>query len=117
MQYTWNFKLSQATSNDLSSRFNEMISVQQKEMGIFLSYYTKADGAVAENVTLEKVIESTSNTSGKLILGFHKIFYNACLNIHETEKEQMTVNYNLDQDTATVKLLGPLIEERGMDEI
>ncbi|QDH80494.1 hypothetical protein FKX85_16165 [Echinicola soli] len=117
MQYTWNFKLSHDIKGDLKHILRETFSHQQKELEIFLSYYTKMDGAVAENATFEKAIEPVSNTSGKLILRFHKVFYNACLNIHETEKDQMEVEYKIDWDGSTIKLLGPVIEERGMDDI
>ncbi|AGA79674.1 hypothetical protein [Echinicola vietnamensis] len=117
MQYDWTFNLPKFDADNLEQSITEALSEQQKELEIFLSYYTRPDGAVAENASLEKVIPTKSQDTGKILLRFHKVFYNACLNIHETEKDQIEVDYNIDPKNSKVELLGPIILERGMDDI
>ncbi|AWW28730.1 hypothetical protein DN752_00470 [Echinicola strongylocentroti] len=117
MQHTWKFNLSSKKDEDVTKWVSECLVDQQKELEIFLSFYTKSEGAVAENTTIEKVIFQDTNVDGKITVAFHKVFYNACLNIHETDKDHMQLTFKIDQDNETLQVSGPIVEERGMDEI
>ncbi|SHM74681.1 hypothetical protein SAMN04488057_103183 [Cyclobacterium lianum] len=94
-----------------------IIEENKKELAIFLSLYTKSEGAIAENVKVLDWKKSSSILNGSLRLGFDKVFYNACINIHETEQEQMDVNYVANAPTTEIILTGPYIPERDPDEI
>jgi len=121
MQESWNFKLAENTdfgkAENLKGAIKEALSVQQKELGIFLSYYYKSDGAVVEDVELEKFLELNSGGSGKALFSFRLIFYNACLNIHEKEKDKMELDFVVDPNGKSLELTGPFVPERGMDDI
>ncbi|MFC3414578.1 hypothetical protein [Algoriphagus hitonicola] len=115
MQETWTFDLQ---TNDISDAFlSEMLKEKKNELGIFLSYYFKKDGAVAENVGLATQPTFLSETSGWLMLNFDLIYFNACLNIHEQEKEKMKVTFEVDRKTGKLILTGPYWPSREMDEI
>lgn len=116
MQHTWNFPLDPAHTS-LEEAIKSSLSSQQKELEIFLSLYTKSDGAVAEQAVYEALIDQASARTGRLVVSLHKVYYNACLNIHETDKEKMTLAFQLNEQKNLLQLSGPEIEERGMDEI
>ncbi|GAB4107737.1 hypothetical protein GCM10028791_01840 [Echinicola sediminis] len=121
MQESWKFNLSEDIrldeKEDLKHKIKTALKAQQKELGIFLSYYYKADGAVVEEVEVEDFIELNSSGSGKVLLSFRLIFYNACLNIHEKEKDKMELEFSIDKKEKKLQLTGPFVPERGMDEI
>ncbi|WP_245579254.1 hypothetical protein [Algoriphagus mannitolivorans] len=81
MQETWTFEFpkSQQTEEGLL----QLLQIHQKELGIFLSYYYKKEGAVAENVALRGNPEFESNISGRMVLEFDLVHFNACLAIHD----------------------------------
>lgn len=115
MQETWTFDFpSKVIAGTL---LTELLKEKTNELGIFLSYYFKKDGAVAENVRLEELPTFLSETSGWLILNFDLIYFNACLNIHEQEKENMKVTFELDPKSEKLILTGPYWPSREMDEI
>ncbi|MBD8489385.1 hypothetical protein IFO69_11575 [Echinicola sp. CAU 1574] len=121
MQETWNFTLSNPTtssnSEELTSLLKRTLESNENELRIFLSLYTKIDGAVAEFPEFEKLIEQKSIQEGSISILFNKVFFNACLNINETEKDRIILHYLVDQERAELLLTGPFVPERGMDDI
>ncbi|WP_297337374.1 hypothetical protein [Algoriphagus sp.] len=115
MQETWTFDLQTSQISDTS--LFDVLKTKKNELGIFLSYYFKKDGAVAENVVLDRLPTFLSQTSGFFHLHFDLIFFNACLNIHEQEKEEMKITFELDRKAKTIILTGPYWPSREMDEI
>ena len=115
MQETWTFEFpkSQQTEEGLL----QLLQKQQKELDIFLSYYYKKEGAVAENVSLKGQPEFESKTSGKLVLEFDLVHFNACLAIHEQGKESMKVTFKIDPEREKLQLTGAYWPSREMDEI
>lgn len=115
MQETWTFEFpkSQHTEEGLL----QLLQVQQKELGIFLSYYYKKEGAVAENASLKGKPEFESTHSGKLVLEFDLVHFNACLAIHEQAKESMKITFQIDSDQEKLQLTGAYWPSREMDEI
>jgi hypothetical protein len=99
---------------------NELIAILQekeKELGIFLSFYFKIDGAVTENVKLKGSPQFTSATTGKLTLDFDLVHFNACLAIHEKARDEMEMTFEIDETIQKVKLIGAYWPSREMDEI
>ncbi|MDO9553928.1 hypothetical protein [Rhodonellum sp.] len=118
MQESWKFDTSGSEKiDDLKDTITETLSNNVLEMGIFLSYYYKKEGAVVENVKQIGNIELTDSLKGKLTVGFDLIYFNACLNINEQGKEKMDIEFEFDKDIRELKLIGPYWPERGMDEI
>jgi hypothetical protein len=50
-------------------------------------------------------------------LAFELVFFNACLAIHEQEKEEMEIGFEFDELNQKLELKGAYWPERGMDEI
>ncbi|SMD45058.1 hypothetical protein SAMN00777080_3699 [Aquiflexum balticum DSM 16537] len=118
MQETWKLAISPSIQyNDLKHLVQELLLENQKEMGIFLSYYYKKEGAVVENVQLIGPIFFSKEKGGDFIVDFELIHFNACLNIHEQNKDKMKVQFEFDQDSNELILIGPYWPEREMDEI
>lgn len=117
MQETWSFPLKETNIEISPSFISSVLSENQKDLGIFLSYYFKREGAVAEQVTLKKILDFHTENSGELILEFDLVHFNACLAIHEQKREEMKVEFLLDVSTHKLTLKGPLWPERGMDDI
>jgi hypothetical protein len=115
MQETWifDFPSMQNPERDLEL----LLSQKEKDLGIFLSYYYKKEGAVAEKVRLKSGPDFKSKTAGSLILSFDLVHFNACLAIHEQAREEMKITFELDARNEKVKLTGAYWPERGMDEI
>lgn len=115
MQETWTFEFpsSQNTEDDLVS----LLSEKELELGIFLSYYYKKEGAVTEKVKLKSGPEFKSKTSGSIVLDFDLVHFNACLAIHEQAREEMKIRFEIDPINQKIKLIGAYWPERGMDEI
>lgn len=118
MQETWKLAISPSIQKkDIELMVQELLLENQKEMGIFLSYYYKKEGAVVENVELNGPIIFSKEYSGYFIVDFELIHFNACLNIHEQNKDKMKVQFEVDQDSNELILIGPYWPEREMDEI
>lgn len=115
MQESWSFNF---PKTDLPEpQLSRILEAETKEVGIFLSYYYKREGAVAEKVRLKGKPEFADGLSGTLLLDFDLVHFNACLAIHEQKREQMTINFQIDPIQEKLKLIGPYWPERGMDEI
>lgn len=118
MQEKWVFDWQeQDKKGNLKESFDSLFSENAKELAIFLSYYTRSEGAIAENVRLLEMEEPLSPQEGSLWLGFQKVFYNACLNIHETDPDKMLVRYLIDPSEGKLVLTGPDVPEREPDEL
>lgn len=118
MQEKWVFKSESVKNADnintaLSCVFNE----KKNELEIFLSLYTKLDGALAENIQLVDPIVSPEQHTGSLILSFNKIFYNACLNINETDLDKIKLTYEFKPENGHLVLVGPDIPEREVEDL
>jgi hypothetical protein len=87
------------------------------ELEIFLSQYTKPDGAIAENVQFLAPEELTNAQSGFFSLGYNKVFFNACLNINESDLDRIKLKYHFNADEGQLILTGPDFPEREPDEI
>ncbi|WP_186757832.1 hypothetical protein [Echinicola salinicaeni] len=116
MQESWKFKLHNLHS-DQKDLIREIIVKEQKEWGIFISMYAKLDGAIAEDISLEEIKSLGKELSGTIKVGFNKVYYNACLNIHEQDKDKIKLDYQIDTEKEEIVFTGPLIPERGMDDI
>lgn len=115
MQETWifDFPNSQNPKEDLIA----LLMKNQKELGIFLSYYYKKEGAVAEKVQLKSGPKFESITSGSMVLDFDLVHFNACLAIHEQATEEMKIRFEIDSIDQNIKLIGAYWPSREMDEI
>jgi hypothetical protein len=115
MQESWTFDFPKTDTP--AKQLENLLLEKEKDLGIFLSYYFKKEGAVSEKVKLKGNPEFTSATTGKLILDFDLIFFNACLAINEQEREEMKMTFEIDESNQKLKLIGAYWPERGMDEI
>ncbi|MCE7057367.1 hypothetical protein LZF95_21985 [Algoriphagus sp. AGSA1] len=114
MQETWTLPL--PNSGKLTSEVIKQVLVESKmDLGIFLSYYFKKEGALAENVSLDSEISMKDHNSGSFTLAFDLVHFNACLAIHEQKRDQININFKIE-DNGLI-LTGPYWPERGMDEI
>ncbi|MCH7413890.1 hypothetical protein MM213_10365 [Belliella sp. R4-6] len=116
MQETWKLKLL-STGKSKSIDIQKTLELEHKELGIFLSYYFKKEGALTENVKLKGEVNFRSELSGDFTLDFDLVHFNACLNIHDTAKDEMKINFELNNGQNELNLIGPYFPERGMDEI
>lgn len=115
MQETWTFNFSKSQQNE--SGLIDLLQTQEKELGIFLSYYYKKEGAVAENVRLKGKPEFESKLKGNFTLEFELVHFNACLAIHEQQKEEMIISFVFDPSLEKLILTGAYWPSREMDEI
>lgn len=115
MQETWtfDFPFSQNPNEDLE----RLLAEKDRELGIFLSYYYKKEGAVTENVKLKLVPDFESNNAGSMVLDFDLVHFNACLAIHEQVREEMKIRFEIDPKAQKIKLIGAYWPSREMDEI
>lgn len=115
MQESWTFDFPNTDfpENELKAILQE----KEKDLGIFLSYYFKRDGAVTEKVKLKGSPQFSSATTGKLTLNFDLVHFNACLAIHEKAREEMKLSFEIDEENQKIVLTGPYWPERGLDEI
>lgn len=95
----------------------KLLAEKEQELGIFLSYYYKKEGAVTEKVKLKTGPEFESNSTGSMVLDFDLVHFNACLAIHEQAREEMKIRFEIDVANQKVKLIGPYWPSREMDEI
>lgn len=111
--WTFDFPFSQNPKEDLV----RLLAEKEQELGIFLSYYYKKEGAVTEKVKLKSEPEFESKNTGSLILDFDLVHFNACLAIHEQIREEMKIKFKIDETNQKIKLIGPYWPSREMDEI
>ena len=115
MQEFWNLKLGkEATGED---QIRQALLEKKLELGIFLSYYFKKEGAVAENCELNGPITFSDGKSGNFTIDFDLVHFNACLNIHVDQKDSMEIKFEIDEALHEIKLIGPYWPEREMDEL
>ena len=118
MQETWRLQFNNdAGAQPLDTIMEEIIRKNRKELGIFLSYYTRKEGAVAENVCLLGSVNFNEKLKGDFILSFTKEYFNACLNIHEKESSQMKIDFSIDLNKGQIDFIGPYLPERELDEL
>jgi hypothetical protein len=115
MQETWtfDFPFTISSKEDLKSLLIE----KEKDLGIFLSYYYKKEGAVAEKVILKSDVNFATETTGSFDLEFVLAYFNACLAINEQAREEMKIAFEIDSKTKKIKLIGAFWPSREMDEI
>ncbi|WP_194775858.1 hypothetical protein [Pararhodonellum marinum] len=118
MQESWKFDIPQEKLTEKPEiGLRTLVQSRAKEMGIFLSYYTRSEGAVVEQVQIKGPIQFESTHRGKFEVSFVKIFFNACLNIHVDQEEMMALSFAWEPEKALLTLNGPLIPEREPDEL
>lgn len=115
MHHFWTFNF--PAVKDLETDLEKILTQNQKELSIFLSYSFKKEGAVAENVMLKSEIEFESKISGSFVLEFDLVHFNACLAIHENVREEMKITFSIDALNQKLNLTGPSWPSREMDEI
>jgi hypothetical protein len=115
MQESWSFEFS-PTQNP-NEELKSLLIAKEKELGIFLSYYYKSEGAVAEKVRIKAGPEFQSKNAGWLILDFDLVYFNACLAINEQERAEMKLTFEWDEKEQKLHLLGAYWPKREMDEI
>lgn len=115
MQESWTFDFP-PTPNPKED-LEKLLADKEKELGIFLSYYYKKEGAVTEKVKLKSGPEFESNTIGSMVLDFDLVHFNACLAIHEQVREEMKISFEIDEPNQKIKLIGAYWPSREMDEI
>lgn len=114
MQETWTLNLPKSAKAD-SDTITQVLADNQKELGIFLSYYFKKEGALAEKVDLSSEISFRDDYSGDFTLEFDLVHFNACLAIHEQKRDELKITFEIADDKLNLK--GPYWPEREMDEI
>ena len=117
MQESWAFQLTDLNKKDFKSAVESTLKKEEKDLGIFLSFYFKKEGAVAEKVVLIDEPIFNSSNSGSLTLEFDLVHFNACLAIHEQKRDQMKVDFLIDENENKLTLTGPYWPERGVDDI
>ena len=117
MQEKWNFEVQQPKESNSEKAIKDLIQSKEKDLGIFLSYYFKREGAIAEKVSLGSEITFLTDHTGKFKLEFDMVHFNACLAINEQKRDLIEINFEFDSDFKNLTLIGPYWPERGMDEI
>jgi hypothetical protein len=118
MQESWDFKIVRKKSEENpKSILMDVLKKEKKDLGIFLSYYFKMEGAVVENVSLFENIDFKDRLKGSFKVEFDLVHHNACLNIHEENKEKLELQFEFDQNLESLTLIGPLRLEREPDDI
>ncbi|MEX2511612.1 MAG: hypothetical protein WD398_01790 [Cyclobacteriaceae bacterium] len=122
MQHQWEFNFETNDFNDttqghLEKKIIDLLKNEKQELGIFMSYYFRPDGAIAENVEVPEKVTFHGEWKGSILFKFEKIHFNACLNIHEQDKEKMEIHFNIQSEKEKLVLTGPYWPERGPDEI
>ena len=121
MQETCEFQLREIYDRWNKERFEasviQLLDVYNKELAICLSYYYKSEGGLVEDVRFEGNLTVTSPTTGYFQVSFNVVYFNACLDIHQLNKDFMVLQMNLVTDTNKIKISGPVLPEREPDEI
>lgn len=115
MQESWSFELPNCAT--LPEGLEAILQLNQIELGIFLSYYYKKEGAVVEKVSHTSEIKFTSPISGSLIVAFDLIYFNACKDIHLQERGEMELQVSWDKEKRILWLHGEYWPTRDGDEI
>lgn len=115
MQESWTFDF--PFDRPSSEAWSWLILNQQRNLGIFLSYYYKRLGAVVEKVRLPTEPQLDSLDSGTLILRFELVYFNACQDLHETQVEEMKLSFQFDAAKKNLTLVGAYWPAREPDEI
>jgi hypothetical protein len=115
MQHSWTFDLPALSYSEADLK--ELLTLNRKELGIFLSYNYKNEGAVAENVSILPDFEFESSNTGYFTLEFDLVHFNACLAIHDKAKEKMKITFKIDIPNQKLHLTCPFWPSREMDEI
>jgi hypothetical protein len=118
MQEKWVFESESIKKvKEFKSALLQILQDNMNELEIFLSQYTKPDGAIAENIQLLATVEDTLTESGYFSLAYNKVYFNACLNINESDLDRIKLKYYFNTDKGQLILTGPDIPEREPDEI
>lgn len=117
MQEKWNFEVGQSKDLNSEDAIKYLILSKEKDLGIFLSYYFKKEGAIAEKVALGSEILFLTELTGKFKLEFDLVHFNACLAINEQKRDLIEISFEFNSDFKNITLTGPYWPERGMDEI
>lgn len=115
MQESWSFELPNCTT--LPEGLEAVMQLKQIELGIFLSYYFKKGGAVVEKVSQDSEIQFTSPFSGTLTVAFDLIYFNACQDIHQQEREEMELQVTWNEEKRVLRLQGEYWPTRDGDQI
>ena len=115
MQESWTFDFPFDTPS--SEAWSWLIQTQQRDLGIFLSYYYKRQGAVVEKVQLKTAPQLDSQNIGILFLSFELVYFNACQDLHETQVEEMKLSFQFDAAKKNLTLVGAYWPAREPDEI
>ncbi len=115
MQESWTFDF--PFDRPSPEAWSWLIHKQQRNLGIFLSYYYKRLGAVVEKVRLPTEPQLDSLDSGTLILRFELVYFNACQDLHETQVEEMKLSFQFDAAKKNLTLVGAYWPSRELDEI
>lgn len=118
MQEKWIFKSENIKkAENILTALSWVLKEKKNELEIFLSLYAKLDGALAENIQLVDPIVSPEQHTGSFYLSFNKIFYNACLNINETDLDKIKLTYEFSPEKSQLVLIGPDIPERETEDL
>lgn len=115
MQHSWTFDFPALSHSEKDLEL--FLTPYTKELGIFLSYYYKKEGAVAENVSIQPDFEFESKNTGCFTLEFDLVHFNACLAINDKAKEKMRITFKIEEPNQKLHLTGPFWPSREMDEI
>lgn len=115
MQESWTFKFPKTSLPN--EQLKNLLLEKEIDLGIFLTYYYKKEGAVTEKVKLKSGPDFNSTNSGSLILDFDLIHFNACLAINEQAREEMKMTFEIDPVAEEIKLIGAYWPSQEMDEI
>lgn len=115
MQESWTFDF--PFDSPSSEAWSWLFQTQQRDLGIFLSYYYKRQGAVVEKVQLKTDPQLDSQNSGTLCLSFELVYFNACQYLHETQSEEMKLSFQFDPGKKLLNLVGAYWPSRESDEI
>ena len=114
MQESWTFDF--PFDKPSSEAWSWLIQTKQRDLGIFLSFYYKRQGAVVEKVQLKTAPQMYSPDSGTLCLSFELVYFNACQDLHEIQSEEMKLNFQFDPGKKTLNLVGAYWPSREPDE-
>lgn len=120
MQETWEFtdlKPPNKGKSAFSSWLIDVMEQHNREMGIFLSYYYRKEGAVVENVRLIPPSSDLTESTGSISVSFELVHFNSCLNIHDTNPEKLILHYEISDQGTALNLTGPYWPEREPDEL
>lgn len=116
-QFQFPLKIGKWNKEEFQASIIQLLEQYKKDLGILLSYYYNEAGGLVEEVKLDSEITLTSPTSGYFRVSFDVVHFNACLDIHQLNKDFMILHMDLISDTNNLKISGPIWPEREPDEI